>query len=147
MRVLEFVASGAVIGAIISTLVVGCLVGDTTIKIAHYSLFVGALGGGAIAFVIGLIKDIKVVKKTLQSRIEKLEEEEKVSLLENVVYNELYPVQLWAVRELQKIGTERAYSVLRRALKHENRRIRHHAAEILNNSTKQLPSEDNSPFS
>lgn len=133
LKVLEFVACGAVIGAIISTWVVGCLAKDTTGDLVFYSPFIGALGGGMITFIIGLIKDIKVVKRNLQSRIEKLEEEEKVSLLEDVIDNELYPVQLWALKELEKTGNEKAHLVLKKALKHENRRIRHHAAEALNN--------------
>jgi hypothetical protein len=133
LKVLEFVGCGAVIGVFISTLVVGCLVEDTTGDLVFYSPFIGAVGGGIITFIIGLIKDIKVAKRNLQSRIERLEEEKKVSLLEEVIGNELYPVQLWAVKELGKIGNEKARLVLKKALKHENRRIRHYAAEALNN--------------
>lgn len=133
LKVLELVGGGAVIGAIASILIVGCLMENTTGKLALCSPFIGGVGGGVLIFIIGLIKDIKIVKRNLQSRTEGLEEEEKVLLLEDVIYNELYPVQLWAVEELKKIGNERAYLVLKKVLKHENPRLRHHAAEAVNN--------------
>ena len=80
-KLIEIISSGAIIGAIVFTLLAGIITGDVSTPAMQYAPLGGAMIGGITAFIFSLTRGFGKRKKALPPKEAEIREGEKIPIL------------------------------------------------------------------
>lgn len=130
VRIMEIGGSGAILGAIVFTIIAGFITDAQPTFLMRYSPLIGGLLGGVISFFVAVLEDFKRIKK-FREKIPSLHGKQKTEFLEENINSHIYPLQLQAIVELERMANPDASRILREAARKEDNFIRKEIQRVL----------------